>query len=273
MSLDPAGRHGEKDDVGAAARLLVRDEFVARRPRADHHLLAGRRRRSARPWPKSPLPPTIPITATASSTPLPDLRSRQRRNHNDGRDERLRGARRRRQGRRGRRWQGRRRARRCRARRARGRARPSSPPAARAAPCPPTSGETATTRLPASASRMPGTARIGRMETNGFEGARKTISASATASRTPGAGRRAFGALVADGEHLVRVAPPDEPGLEVELARRRRQEVRTGSSEAGRSACRRRAARRAVASPRRAERPRAGAACGRGGDRCRGRRA
>ncbi len=38
--LDPVGRHGEEDDVGALRRLRVRDELVARRARAEHDLLA-----------------------------------------------------------------------------------------------------------------------------------------------------------------------------------------------------------------------------------------
>ena len=42
MSATPPGRHREKDDVERPARLLVRDELVARRPRADDHLLAAR---------------------------------------------------------------------------------------------------------------------------------------------------------------------------------------------------------------------------------------
>ena len=57
-----------------------------------------------------------------------------------------------------------------------------------------------------SASSIPGTARIGRMETNGFDGARKTTSAPAIASTTPGAGRDVLGALVADAGHRGRRA-------------------------------------------------------------------
>ena len=57
---------------------------------------------------------------------------------------------------------------------------------------PPKRGLTATTRrAAATASRMPGTARIGQMESGGLEGAITTRAAAAMASRTPGAGRAA----------------------------------------------------------------------------------
>ena len=51
-------------------------------------------------------------------------------------------------------------------------------------------GETPTTRadVDRNASRMPGTARIGPIDTTGFDGASSTTSASAIASTTPGAG-------------------------------------------------------------------------------------
>ena len=52
-------------------------------------------------------------------------------------------------------------------------------------------GETPTTRpgAAASASRMPGTASTGPIDTIGFDGATSTTSAAAIASTTPGAGR------------------------------------------------------------------------------------
>ena len=55
---------------------------------------------------------------------------------------------------------------------------------------PPTIGEMAATlsRLSCSASRMPGTARIGPMLINGFDGQRIIASAFAMASSKPGAG-------------------------------------------------------------------------------------
>ncbi len=55
---------------------------------------------------------------------------------------------------------------------------------------PPTIGEIAATlsRLRRSASRMPGTASIGPMLMNGFDGHSITASALAIASSTPGAG-------------------------------------------------------------------------------------
>ena len=186
---DAARRDGEEDDLGAAAGLLVRDEVVARRARADDDLLAEPAQALGQALAEVAAAADDPDHRTASSTALPTSALRLRRNHNDGRDEgprqlprvdRVDDDVRRRSPRR---------PRRCRARPARGRARPSSPRAARAAPGRATSGETATTRFPASASRMPGTARIGPMETNGFEGARKTTSAPAIASSTPGAGR------------------------------------------------------------------------------------
>ena len=82
---------------------------------------------------------------------------------------------------------------------------------------PPTSGEMAATRLSASASWIPGTARIGWIETNGFEGAMTTRSASAIASSTPGAGAP-LGAVEAHDADAVGMAPAYEPFLEVELA-------------------------------------------------------
>ena len=55
---------------------------------------------------------------------------------------------------------------------------------------PPTIGETPTTgpRRAATASRTPGSARIGAIETTGFDGQINRTSASAIASRIPGAG-------------------------------------------------------------------------------------
>ena len=53
---------------------------------------------------------------------------------------------------------------------------------------PPMMPETATTVLAATASLMPGTARIGPIETTGLDGGKSTKSASAMASSTPGAG-------------------------------------------------------------------------------------
>ena len=57
----------------------------------------------------------------------------------------------------------------------------------------PTIGEIPTTRSrrATSASRMPGTARIGAMEITGFDGHSTIVSAAAMASSTPGAGRAA----------------------------------------------------------------------------------
>ena len=56
--------------------------------------------------------------------------------------------------------------------------------------CPPTSGETATTGAgqPRSASRIPGTARIGPIEITGLDG--PTITARAPASAASDLGRR-----------------------------------------------------------------------------------
>ncbi len=58
---------------------------------------------------------------------------------------------------------------------------------------PPMMGDTAATRAsrPSIAARIPGTARIGPIETNGLDGAMTTTRADSSASTTPGAGRAA----------------------------------------------------------------------------------
>ena len=66
---------------------------------------------------------------------------------------------------------------------------------------------------------MPGTARIGWIETYGLLGAITIASAAAIASSTPGAGRAASGALVDERVDLVLVPSGDEPLLERERAR------------------------------------------------------
>ncbi len=53
---------------------------------------------------------------------------------------------------------------------------------------PPMIPETPTTVFASTAALMPGTARIGPMETTGLDGGNSTKSASAIASSTPGAG-------------------------------------------------------------------------------------
>ena len=56
---------------------------------------------------------------------------------------------------------------------------------------PPMIPETPTTVFAETAALMPGTARIGPMDTTGLEGGNSTKSASAIASSTPGAGAAA----------------------------------------------------------------------------------
>ena len=65
---------------------------------------------------------------------------------------------------------------------------------------------------------MPGTARIGWIETNGLLGAITIASAAAIASSTPGAGRARLGTVVDERVDLVLVPPGDEPLLEGERA-------------------------------------------------------
>ena len=85
---------------------------------------------------------------------------------------------------------------------------------------------------------------------------------------------RVLGAAIAHAEDRVRVAAPDEPGLEVELpAPRSRAPCAPGRRRRAAGGSPRRARRRAPRTPHRASGPRAASACGRDGARCRGRRA
>ena len=81
-------------------------------------------------------------------------------------------------------------------------------------------GEIATTRSrrATSSSRMPGTARIGPIETSGFDGAITTISALRSASITPGAGRADSSAHETHRRHGHVVLASHEVLLEAELA-------------------------------------------------------
>ena len=69
----------------------------------------------------------------------------------------------------------------------------------------------------ATASRMPRTARIGPIETTGFEGQITTASADPIASSTPGAGDAADDPFEADRLHVVAGAAPDPVLLEVQI--------------------------------------------------------
>ena len=102
---------------------------------------------------------------------------------------------------------------------------------------PPTIGLTPTTRRArrASASTMPGTARIGPTEVTGFDGHTTTRSASASASSTPGAGRAPAAPVVLDGDDVAERLVAHEVLLEGQRAPRGSgRSVRTGSSLIGR---------------------------------------
>ena len=140
---------------------------------------------------------------------------------------------------------------------------------------PATMGETATTRArrAGSASRTPGTASSGPMETTGFDGHTTIVSASSERLHDPRrrAGRR--GALEAHAAHRHVVAQADEVVLEADLGPGRAQGARLGQRDAGaqrvvghRQQAHRDAAplARAPPSPRSAARRRAAGRCGRG---------
>ena len=68
---DAAGRHRKEDDGRAAAGLLVRDELVAGRPRADDHLLADPAEPLGQALAEVPAAADDSDHRTASSTALP----------------------------------------------------------------------------------------------------------------------------------------------------------------------------------------------------------
>ena len=80
-------------------------------------------------------------------------------------------------------------------------------------------GETATerSRRRASASRTPGTASTGPIDTIGFDGATTSVSASAMRLEDAGRGRRRFVAGEAHGGHRHVVVAVHEVLLEVDL--------------------------------------------------------
>ena len=80
---------------------------------------------------------------------------------------------------------------------------------------------TTRSRRATSASRTPGTARIGPIEITGLLGHTSTVSASAIASSTPGRGRGVVGAREVHGHDRGLAALAHEPLLHRELVRRR----------------------------------------------------
>ena len=84
---------------------------------------------------------------------------------------------------------------------------------------PPTMGLTAITRSrrATSASRTPGTARIGPIEITGFDGQITMVSAVRSASSTPGRRMRVLGAVEADRHDRRLGALAHEPRLHREL--------------------------------------------------------
>ena len=88
---------------------------------------------------------------------------------------------------------------------------------------PPTRGETAAIRTPrsraaSSRSRIPGTARIGPIETNGLEGQSTIASAALSAAATSGVGRGLLDAAEGDLEDVRRLVEAHEVVLEGEPA-------------------------------------------------------